>query len=596
MSQTQSTSALQGMAKIHHTLVEVVVCVVLAFVCVGGTPPGINESHYLPKAKHLADPTFASGGDLFLSSHDSHFLATKLAGKASSYLSLPAVAWLGRVFAWTFMAFAWLRLAKVLGLPGLVRPVAFAGWFLINHYGNWAGEWFLGGFEAKVIAYPLAILGLAAILENRWNLGWIWLGASVAWHPVVGVWVSVTAAGLWFMDSNRWLRLRQQGLAMAIAMVISLVGVLPALGGLGGSDIQDSVSAAQVHVFLRLSHHLLPRSFSMQHHLNGALLLGLLAVATVVYRRYGQSQDHAKATGGLLIVAWGAVGLTMIGILIDVAMRIGFPQILAAKLLRFYWFRWADVIVPLAISVIGFGWLGRTVRSEGKPNMHDITLRGTLYLALAWIMACGFVFGHWKRYGDIHVPPADQLMMQSLGPYWVSWDDLSEVSVDFDGSVAASWLPSETLLPQRYVDWLAVCRWIQENTPADSLWLTPPYQQTFKWYAGRAEVVCWKDVPQDNAAIIQWYRRLQRCKLPRQSDGKPRGWNTDELIDLAREYRFQWILVDRTYQDQPPLLESKYPLLVDNRSFAVFYISPRLLESSDRTTKNAEVSDDSPSH
>jgi hypothetical protein len=187
-------------------------------------------------------------------------------------------------------------------------------------------------------------------------------------------------------------------------------------------------------------------------------------------------------------------------------------------------------------------------------------------------------------------------MMQSLGPYSVSWDDLSEVSNDLEGSAAASWLPSDTLLPQRYVDWLAVCQWIQENTPADSLWLTPPYQQTFKWYAGRAEVVCWKDVPQDNAAIIQWYRRLQQCKLPRHSNGKPRGWNADELIELAREYRFQWILVDRTYQDQPPLLESKYPLLVDNRSFAVFYISTRLLESSDRTTKNSEVSDDSPSH
>ena len=116
--------------------------------------------------------------------------------------------------------------------------------------------------------------------------------------------------------------------------------------------------------------------------------------------------------------------------------------------------------------------------------------------------------------------------------------------------------------------------------PTDSLWLTPKYQQTFKWYAGRAEVVSWKDVPQDNTSIIEWYQRLQQCNPPRGSDGAVRGWTTEELLELAKRYRFQWVLVDRTYQAEPPLLECKYPILIDNRSFAVFYIAPSWLDSS----------------
>ena len=32
--------------------------------------------------------------------------------------------------------------------------------------------------------------------------------------------------------------------------------------------------------------------------------------------------------------------------------------------------------------------------------------------------------------------------------------------------------------------------------------------QTFRWYAGRAEVVCRKDIPQDAGGIVQWWRRM----------------------------------------------------------------------------------------
>ncbi len=60
-----------------------------------------------------------------------------------------------------------------------------------------------------------------------------------------------------------------------------------------------------------------------------------------------------------------------------------------------------------------------------------------------------------------------------------------------------------------YRDWLAVCAWIREETPEDSLWLTPRYQQTFPWYALRAEVVNWKNVPQDAEKIVEWSQRMR---------------------------------------------------------------------------------------
>src|SRR5690606_21157499 len=61
---------------------------------------------------------------------------------------------------------------------------------------------------------------------------------------------------------------------------------------------------------------------------------------------------------------------------------------------------------------------------------------------------------------------------------------------------------------QAYSDWRAVCRWVDQTLPADEVLITPRHQQTFKWYAQRAEVVNWKDVPQDAESLVQWYERF----------------------------------------------------------------------------------------
>jgi hypothetical protein len=43
--------------------------------------------------------------------------------------------------------------------------------------------------------------------------------------------------------------------------------------------------------------------------------------------------------------------------------------------------------------------------------------------------------------------------------------------------------------------------------PADACFITPDESETFKWYAGRAEVVNRKEIPQDARSIVQWWQR-----------------------------------------------------------------------------------------
>lgn len=567
------------LARCGSTVLSWLVSLTIIFLCVGSPPPGINESHYLPKAKRVWDPAFASGDDIFLNSNDSHFLASMIAGNLAKHFELIEVAWIGRVACWLLLAVAWRRLANAVGLPSIVQPLVLIAWIFLVRYAHWAGEWFVGGFEAKSIAYPLALFCFAELIEDRWSRAWIILGAAIAFHPVVGGWIAISIAPIWLAKQNYQQRLKQQSIALVIAAAIGLVGVWPALQGFGSPDRDGPVSAARVHAYFRLAHHMCPRFFDLERWCAAAVVLtGFVLLVRSWYRRAlasdQKSQGLAKRfqhlttdpMGCMIALAFGSILISLTGWLIDSICFITGYHSLSAKILRFYWFRWSDVAVPMVTAMLVGWWLTRLSFKHGGKSLGEVSRAGNFVLSAAILIAGCAGYVHWRTETQQLISPADRWLLETPGPFPVQLQ--SDTNDD---------------LPPRYRDWLAACQWIKENTPKDSLWLTPKHQQSFKWYAQRAEVVSWKDVPQDNASIIEWYRRLDKsddpaiisCAPPRTTDGKFRGWKTEELVALAQKYKFNWILIDRTYQDSPPLLECKYPIDIDNRSFAVFYVPTR---------------------
>lgn len=569
----------------------------IILLCVASPVPGINESHYLPKAKHALDSSFAPG-DLFLESHDSHLLATYSAGILARGLPLSVVAWLGRLAAWALMAVAWMRLTRCLSIPDWLSPLTLASWYFAMEYGNWAGEWALGGFEGKSIAYPCVLLAIGAAMLDRWNSSWLWSGLAVAWHPLVGGWAGLSLGLTWLIKGNLacW---KNQVPWWLLAAGLALIGILPALAGIGGSDRDGNLSASQIHVYLRLSHHLCPLAFAPARHWAAVASLLAFTISTFwwlhTYRQQrntdGFSSSRAEGhqvplgrLGILICVAGISVVFALVGLTIDLLFSRPdgpIPQpLLASKLLRFYWFRWADAAVPLAWTLTVWTLstrilllkqvrplpirnpdtsLARQPVTDGASECGAFDRAFALAVAsLASLITVACIGRQIRKDWRDSTPPADRLLVGTHGELRkISWE-----GTDSD----------------RYTDWLAVCDWIRNHTPSDSLWLTPKHQQTFKWHAQRAEVVCWKDVPQDSPSVIEWYKRIVELEPPRNRRGQIRGWTDEELNELSRKYGFDYVLVDRTYYAQespPPKLEILYPTDVDNRSFAVFRMLPR---------------------
>src|SRR3954451_17199189 len=207
---------------------EVAAIFLLFFVFAGSLPPDVGESHYLVKAKHYWQPAWCAG-DLFLESKDAHGTFYWTFGWVTRICSLAATAWAGRLVSWLLLAWSWRRLSWAV-LPRPLMSLLSAGlmlFFLRNFH--LAGEWIVGGIEAKCFAYVLVFLALEAMARGRWSGALLFAGAAGAFHVLVGG-CTVAAIGLaWLTAGGDRPRLAALLPAAFGGFVLALPGIVPAL-------------------------------------------------------------------------------------------------------------------------------------------------------------------------------------------------------------------------------------------------------------------------------------------------------------------------------------------------------------------------------
>ena len=196
-----------------QVLAEISLIFAVFFVHGAWPVPDVNGSYYLGKAIHFWNPGWVSG-DFFLETADTHEVFYLTFGWLALWLSPTVLAWTGRLLTWALMAWAWRRMSHVY-LPQHWASVVTAAVFvcLLDHC-HMAGEWVIGGVEAKGFAFVLVFLALEALGRNRWNFVWLLLGAASAFHVLVGGWSVVAAALAWATLGKERPRLGSMALAL----------------------------------------------------------------------------------------------------------------------------------------------------------------------------------------------------------------------------------------------------------------------------------------------------------------------------------------------------------------------------------------------
>ncbi len=303
-----------------------------------------------------------------------------------------------------------------------------------------------------------------------------------------------------------------------IGGLLSLPGLLPAISLTQGVPAEVTQEANVIYVYRRLHHHLVFHRFP--HPLMAryaALFVAWFAVSRIV--------PSTPAYRRLTSFVWGCLIIACAGI--------GFDQLLlgryelSASLLRYYWFRLSDSMLPAGAAAAVVALL----TSANRSTFAKATLVATL-------AGAGLGLGHAIQDRGFIAKPAAEIQQRWPG---------NDRDVDRDAVDA---------------DWRAACGWISRNVRTGTVFLTPPRQQTFKWYAHRAEFVTRKDVPQDARGLIQWQQRLRAVKALGTSP-------TDDparLSALAAEYGLTHMIWTN---GQPRGASAMHPLF-KNETFVVY--------------------------
>lgn len=438
--------------------------------------PDVNEPHYLSKAKHYWDASWCAR-DFFCNTLDAHQVFYWTFGWISLWLPLGAMAWCGRLLTWGLLAWAWRRLSWAL-VPGRLYAVLSAALFVaLNDRCHMAGEWLIGGVEAKGFAYVLVLLGLEALVRDRWVWAILAFGAASSFHAIIGGW-SVVAAGVVWLASRDRPPLVRLAPALFGGLLLALPGLASALAltwRVGADVVQE---ANRVYVCERLYHHLLPERFPPQFIVRHLLLIA----AFVVLLRFAPRTTGFERLRSFVAAA---VGMAAVGMTISLLVPVNLD--LAAALLRYYWFRFSDVMVPLGVALVASAILRRWELT--RPTWHAVGL------LLAMVVAGGHLCQSiWWRHLDPR-PPADFALANLEA-------------------------------------WREVCDWAAAETEPDAIFLTPRLAQTFRWYANRGEVVNRKDIPQDAMSIVEWWRRN---RLVYGSHSEDSGMWQESLAELGSQ-------------------------------------------------------------
>jgi hypothetical protein len=488
------------------------VALIFGVFCIQGSypVPDVNEPNYLGKAVHFWNPAWAQS-DFFLNTKDAHQVFYIAFGWLSLWLPPPALAWTGRLLTWALLAWAWRRLSfAAIPRPWLSVLTAALLVCLIDRC-NMAGEWIVGGVEAKGFAFVLVFLGLEAMLKERWNRVWLLLGAASAFHVLVGGWTAI-AAGL------TWLLTRKQSNAISIlpspilplaasgseaggegelvgmlpallgGLLLSLPGLVPSLMLTWGADPENVRLANLLYVFHRLYHHLSPMQIP-------PLLVTRFVLLCLLWMLISELAPRERPLRYLRIFVLCSLAFASCGWAIGLLENYDLlDRATAARLLRFYWFRLSDVAVPMGAALMGVAAAAGAMRympAAGKRWMTIMCLLGCLHLGAAAV----------ERFG-CEPPRADRM------PRYAAWREICDFVAHAPESVI----------------------------PKDALFLTPRLSATFKWYAGRGEAATWKEFPQDADGIADWWLRLRRF------NGSPDPelpWH-DSLAEVPLEQLRRW--------------------------------------------------------
>ena len=317
---------------------------------------GLNEVDVLPLARQYFDPSWIPGDWYLNQAAGYRLLFQTLVGWLIVNWGFLTASITGRSLCYVLVAVGLVLIGKQLrlSLPFLLLAIVLFSYFQKSYeQGVIAGEWIVGGLEAKAFAYGFVLIAIAFLLTRRYLFMALLLGVATSFQVLVGGWAFLTVAGWFCLHPHQ--RLSQIGQAipqLLLAYITASVFAIPAVWQqlFVATPINANVPfPSYIYVYLRLSHHLNPFTWSSEQWIKPILYLLVLLVSTILLKKLaykGKCQEQAdyarQELGELALVSLIPFFLGLVAALFDSQ----------GKWLQYYPFRFADVMLPLATCLL----------------------------------------------------------------------------------------------------------------------------------------------------------------------------------------------------------------------------------------------------
>lgn len=335
--------------------------------------PRTNEWTYLVLLARQWNPEYLAG-DWALSIPDhKHLVFNLVCGWPTLFVSPQVLGWAGRIGCWVGIVWFLFRIGDRLGVRRLGTTAAILLWVALRQ-SLFAGEWVLGGFEAKCVAYVFLFASIDGYLGGRRTWSAIALGLCFSFHPAVGLWSGLALGASLVVMRTPIRRL----LWMATFVVLAaLPGALPLLlAGAAATPTEE----LRFQVITRMPYHFDPSTFDV-----GAMLTGIVLLAfnlRVAWLRRDEPAWHLF--GWLQFFAAGAFGLGVVARLFEKwAFLVAMP------------FR----LFPFLVLLMFFWTLFSLLERRGRPALGPATL---LLAGLGLMCLSNPVVAAWGRLQTMH--------------------------------------------------------------------------------------------------------------------------------------------------------------------------------------------------
>jgi hypothetical protein len=446
-----------------------------------------NEQDILPLAKQAVHRAWLPLDWTLNLPSGYRLLFNLIFGFMSLFLSLPAVSVLGRLILFALFGLLFQEIARLLDMKAsAIVPFLF---LYLRYDHITAGEWIFRGLETKPFAYLSILFALVFLLRRKYFRFFLFLGLAISFHVLVGAYAVLSVLAAIALNYRRFKPdlplLLKNGY---IFLVSGSFGIFAAAQNFVLSRNLGPNAVGDIVVGIRAPAIASPVFWQSKWLLKLILTAGFLLATAVLSKR---KEVRFISTFALSSLTFFAVGLA--------AYHSG-----KGHLLKFFWFRFPDVILPffsflLFFVVLSHALYGQLFKREKFQSLIARSRR-PVELALVGATTLALLSGVVRSYHAIGK------IIQHRGHICAD----SGLDPDLRNALG----------------------WIRTNTSRESVFLADPVIDKFRIVTERAEFVSFKLYPVVEVYVPEWYRRIVACN----NDRDLSAFSADPEATISRNF------------------------------------------------------------